>query len=121
MVAVRYKAYKIYFYKTLYRDDAAFLATLCGPGGFPLRNFMEEGCPVEPLDPWHVYDVEWDVSERWRLDAGALGAGELEAVAGLVGRQEATLWDSREALLTNEFVSSTLVPCCNPPYCFCNY
>ena len=118
LVAVRYLSYKIYFYKSRFLS-ADIRQTLCR-NGFPLREHFEVRCPDEMLKEWLIFDVVKDPSEEWPLEVKPLES-VVSNVSVLILEHQETLLDSREPILINSLVKSYLGPCCNPPFCFCNY
>jgi len=119
LLAVRYGDYKVYFYKSLF-GSAEFREQFCR-GGFPVVDFMEMNCPSEPLNPWHVYDIAHDPSEDLLLPMTSRVEEIMYEISVLVAEQEKTMWNRRDPIVTSDYVHRSLAPCCNPPYCTCNY
>jgi C-terminal region of aryl-sulfatase len=118
LVGARVGRHKVYFRRSLY-PNATVLRSFVGEGGFPLVDHMNKGCPSQQLDPWLVYDVETDPGELWPVGVDRL---ESEVVASLEDllRLPKPRGEVRDSVLTSENWHQRLVPCCNPPYCFCS-
>jgi arylsulfatase A-like enzyme len=120
LVAIRYKTYKIYFYKSKY-PSAEFLETLCRDG-LPLDDFFQTQCPneKEKLEQWRIFDVEKDISEDWPINVRSIG-DVVQNVTALLREHEKTIVKDVGPLIAVELKISSLGPCCNAPYCTCSY
>lgn len=118
LIAVRYKQYKIHYYHLVSEvEDAKSFS--CIGGGFPVYNLMAKNCghAVELDDPW-IFNVEKDTKEEYRLSY--VPPNIIEEVTVLVENYKDN-FEARDPLFTKADCHRSLIPCCNPPYCVCNF
>ena len=118
LIAVRYRQYKIHIMKM--PDHIAYVKRInCVSGGFPLENYMAGDCDqaVRFDEPW-IFDVEKDTREEHRLDN--IPDELLDEVESLIHQHQAAMV-KREPILVFRNCHRKYIPCCNPPYCVCNY
>lgn len=120
LMAVRYMQYKFH-YRTKRLYSQRELNDNC-EGGVPKQNRMDRiGCSnLMTHDPPLVYDVEVDPGEEYPLSLERL-SDLLGEASSLIREHRRTLGNLREPMLHWQNRHRTLIPCCNPPYCMCNY
>lgn len=121
LMAVRYKQYKIHYHRYPEADHAT-MSKVCR-GNFPMSNFMwhtDKTDQIYKLETPEIFNVDVDPSEAHPLPIEDY-ADLLETVGEKIREYERTLPEKipRTAFMGNCRLS--LIPCCNPPYCFCNY
>lgn len=117
LVAVRFGAYKVHFFDLPFPSNEELRANCHGL--FPLNNWMsgETVSPVKFSSPV-IYNVEVDPGESLPLPASE-HAPLLAEIYELIAEHNKTLLDLPDPVLSIEYRSKTLVPCCNYPYCTC--
>lgn len=121
LMAMRYKAYKAHFFsKPNFSPDR--YSALCREGWPEIRSYSCYSCynscirshELSPL----LYNVEKDPEELHQLSSKKHKKILME------------IWQAKEQHLNSLvkgrplFISDgsvSLIPCCNPPYCYCNY
>ncbi|XP_033645269.1 arylsulfatase-like [Asterias rubens] len=121
MMAVRYRQYKVH-YHTQNLLTANELSEFCGPTSIPDkkgRNFCMDcgGTCVTTHDPPLIFNMDQDPKEEYPLDPQEY-KDLLEDVERLLSEHKATMVMGKPLL--ND-LDKSLSPCCNPPYCWCNY
>ncbi|KAH7701885.1 CRE-SUL-2 protein [Aphelenchoides avenae] len=124
LMAVRYGDYKVHYMTSLIFKNSSVNPQLeenC-PGGKPRRDwYVSQMCPEEDLtrhNPPLVYDLKADPYELYPITEELLEPGLLMTVKRIVHRHRESLVPVPEQL--GRF-NSTVVPCCNPPHCKCDY
>ena len=122
LFAVRYKDYKIH-YQTLNIEPHNFSEINC-PKGIPKNDvyFAEHCSDVEVLESPLLYNVERDPGERYPLPLDENQA-LIQEIKGVVDEHRKTVHVPGKFLDVEGHPASTttLSPCCNPPYFTCNY
>jgi arylsulfatase A-like enzyme len=119
VLAVRYKNFKVHF-KAAGLPTQKFFKHFC-PGGFPNRNMMlgEHHIEALPFDAPLVYNVEQDPGERYPLNPSDYDS--------LISEIRNEIWKHLESIpfarciLYRNYATTKVNPCCNPPYCLCNF
>ena len=118
LIAVRYKEFKIYFYEQ-YDLNSSTLTRSC-QNGSPLRDYyIDWKClKARELKAPMIYNVEKDPAEKHILIGYEHILGDL---VPLIEDLLTSLNDSRGKiqLFSTKYLSKSLIPCCNPPYCVC--
>ena len=121
LVAVRHGRYKIYFREQHVTADVDRKFSHCTSGISQLNFYTDADCASHrDLEEPVVYDVVTEPGEH-RPVTGVSRDAALRAVGTLVHEHLLGLGSRRRALLDSEYISNTLIPCCNPPYCVCNH
>ena len=117
LMAVRYKDYKIH-YRVLPELTREELAERCKDGVGENVFISGEDCRLNKLlETPEVFDLKRDPSETKPLpqaDADEI----LQEIDSDVSEYLKTFGEPVEHV-SFQYCSSTLVPCCNPPYCVC--
>ncbi|ELU03286.1 hypothetical protein CAPTEDRAFT_212288 [Capitella teleta] len=117
LLAVRYGSFKIHFYDLALPSDELLVANCRGT--YPIINWMEgETVSRVKLPLPKIYNVEEDPREMYQLPIEDY-TEMLGIVDTLIAEHEETLTDIPEPLLSKEFLSKLVIPCCNYPYCVC--
>ncbi len=120
VMAVRYKQFKIH-YRTVPIMSRRENLKNC-KAGIPRRDFfMQYDCKrstvlKEPL----IFNIESDPGEEYPLPSSSY-TYLLKNVGQLMHIHLQSIKKPKHPLLNVEYCSSKLIPCCNPPYCMCNY
>ncbi|XP_064621984.1 arylsulfatase-like [Lineus longissimus] len=119
VLAVRYNNFKIHF-KAAGLPTEKFIKHFC-PGGFPTKSVMlgENHIVALPFDSPLVYDVERDPGERYPLNPRDYD-NVIREVREEIAKHFATVTPTK-CLLYGNHANRKVIPCCNPPYCFCNF
>ncbi|XP_071483679.1 arylsulfatase-like [Diadema antillarum] len=126
LMAVRYGNYKLHFHTHRLRTPSFFaIDGVCGNGGEATGQFYLDcvncrGDCISDHDPPLVFDVEKDPSEIYALNITETPglAFVVETVAEHVRAHEETMTVAPPLF---DEVDRSVVPCCNPPHCRCNY
>lgn len=121
LMAVTYGVFKAHFY-TKPSMNLDQLAAKCRKGWTPTGSYhlcfsCDPPCAVHH-DPPLLYNIGFDPSELSPLNVRK-HVDVLREINRIVEEHERTLVKG-DPLFVREIVSS-LNPCCNPPYCMCNY
>ena len=121
LMAVTYGSYRVHLH-TQYQLPPETYSRVCAKDGTPKFQFYHCGsCTgdcVTSHNPPLVYDLDRDPGELYSLDVKHLG-WLLGNVKRIISVHQSRL-KKGEPLLHTWNVQS-LQPCCNPPYCMCNY
>ena len=120
LVAARHGKYKIIYYADKPAEKTDF-QKLCSDGIPHKEHIMVLFCDDYTfLDQPLIFNVEEDPGEDFPLKLG-----EYSDVLTKVHREHDTLKkqlpNNTMRLFDLEYMTDSLVPCCNPPYCICNY
>ena len=116
LIAVRYKQYKIYFYKQ--QELSQKLRDQLCYNGLPSMD-LYLGWPCNKatiLEQPQIYDVESDPGELYLLSGHD---NILHEISRLIEALIDTVDVDNVQLFDQKYASKSLVPCCNPPYCTC--
>ena len=117
LMAVRYKDYKIH-YRTLPELTRDEMANLCKDGVDSNTFVAGADCRKNKLlDNPEIFDLRRDPSETKALPQEETDK-ILREIDSDVLRYQQTFGELVENM-SFEFCGSSLVPCCNPPYCVC--
>ncbi|KAH7723770.1 CRE-SUL-2 protein [Aphelenchoides avenae] len=124
LMAVRYGNFKVHFMASLIFKNFSIdpkLEENC-PGGKPLRDwYVSQTCPEKDLmrhEPPLVYVLHTDPYELYPIPEDQLQLGLIATVKTLIRQHKASLLPVMEQL--GRF-NETVVPCCNPTLCSCDY
>ena len=116
LVAVRYGRYKVHFYNQGVISDTNF--PHCTNGISPADFYYDFSFTRQRLEHPVVYDLESDPGEQWPISNDKT-KGLLHDVDEEIQKHQVDLVIPEKRLFSQEFMSHSLVPCCNPPYCIC--
>ena len=120
LVASRHGKYKIHF-ATAKPADKIDYQTLCSSGIPHREHIMVLFCDdYSFLDQPLIFNVEEDPSEDFPLSPHEY-YDIIEEVNEEHEMLKKTLPENRMRLFDLEYITDSLIPCCNPPYCMCNY
>ena len=120
IIAVRYKEFKIHFYtQRVIKPDEYKLH--CRNGVSCCDFYVDRLCTGRsPLDNPVMYDINRDPGEMFPLQLED-HRDVLQIVRCLKKQHSDSMVIPKQALLDLSYSSESLIPCCNPPYCVCNY
>lgn len=117
LVALRYKQYKIYWKLHAVSNRVWFYCN----EGIPMRDYYTALIkPAVQLNQPEMFDIVADPQESTKLNI-ADHANILQEVDILLDGEMQTLSDKKSPLLDRRYISNHLMPCCNPPFCTCNF
>lgn len=121
LISVRYKNLKVHFRKYP-QSDKVTLQRVC-KGNFPLYNYVpvsEVSSTAYELQTPEIYDIEVDPGEKHPLPIEDY-LGDLKIIFSNIKEFENTLPKRETAKQFLKTCPLSIIPCCNPPYCFCNF
>ena len=121
LVTARYGKYKIYFAMQSIPDPKDY-ALYCHKNGKPRTDtyFATRNPKIEKLKVPVIYNIEADPSEVVQLNA-LDHVDVLTEVADLLQKERETWIDRKPVQLKRVNLNHRLVPCCDPPFCTCNF
>ena len=120
LMAVRYKQLKIY-HRVFPVASEEQMDQLCNNGVPRIDYYFAETCLESIKLDWPlIFNVEEDPGEDHPLDPEEYALEVAEADRLLVDYRQ-TLPKNPQRLFNAWDVQTSVGPCCNPPYCFCNY
>ena len=120
LMAITYGPYRIHLF-TQHQVTPEGYGQVCASDGTPKFTFYHcavcHGDCVKAHNPPLVFNLDTDPGEIYPLDTDQLG-WLLQAVMRVISVHRTNM-EKGEPLLHS--MSRHLQPCCNPPYCLCNY
>ena len=119
VTAVRYKQFKVHFY-TVPEVSYSNFSQNCRDG-LPLMDYYVPlvGGRLPLKQNLLIFNVESDPEEKFPLNLDS-HQWLIDEVKILMEKHKQTILPSARILSLSNLVNS-LQPCCNPPYCQCNY
>ncbi len=120
LMAITYGQYRIHLHTHLQLNPESY-AHVCGNNGTPRQTFYHcafcQGECITSHNPPLIFNLDVDPGELYPLDTEELG-WLLAAVKRIVSVHRTNMVKGAPLLhSTTKYVQ----PCCNPPYCTCNY